>query len=315
MLRVDNVFHRYNLASGYFSSSLKHVYAVNGVSLSISPGEIYGLVGESGSGKTTLASMLVGLVPVDIGTIVLENGKGRQWSPYVSKEKKEYRQQVRYVFQDPATSLNSRLSVRTILYDSIRYTSRWEGKNKANKEIASLFDLLTLEESFLERSPIALSGGQRKRISLARALLTRPKLIICDEIASSLDSTIRKQILEIILTLRKTYGISILFIGHDLSNVLYVADRIGVMYRGVLVEEGSAEQISFNHRHQYTRRLYESVPKMLKSPKVVPIDTTQFDPTEDMAAYEQALESGTREEKRVDFGNGHTISHRYNSAY
>ncbi len=318
MLNVDNVFHRYDLSSGFFGDKSRHVYAVNGVSLQIGPGEIYGLVGESGSGKTSLARMIVGLVPTEIGSIELNlahTHQNRILKPNDKQIRKEFQQQVRYVFQDPARSLNPRLSVQSILYDSIRYTDQWKGRRQADVSIQKLLSLLQLESSFLGRSPIALSGGQRQRLALARALLTRPKIIICDEIVSSLDTTVRRQILNVLLDIRKTYDVSILFIAHDLSNVLYIADRIGVMYRGVLVEEGSAHQISFNSQHRYTHRLYESIPKMLTAPQITTAtQDSSFDPTTDATAYGKAFHSSASAEKRISIAKGHSISARYNGS-
>jgi oligopeptide/dipeptide ABC transporter ATP-binding protein len=258
VITVSNLQKRFNLEAGFFAPLGRFVYAVNDVSFSIGKNETYGLVGESGCGKTTTARLLVRMYESDGGRILFKDSTdvGR----LNRRELKDYRQRVKYVFQDPARSLNPRMSVYEVLVSGSRWTSRWRGKKQARREAAAILEEVGLGDADLERRPSEFSGGQRQRISIARGLLMQPDLLICDEVVSALDVSIQGQILNLLLDIRSRRDISFLFIAHDLKAASYFCDRIGVMYRGELLEEAPAAALYRTARHPYTRLLFSSAP-------------------------------------------------------
>jgi oligopeptide/dipeptide ABC transporter ATP-binding protein len=256
VLTVANLKKRFNLEAGFFARFGRFVYAVNDVSFSIGKNETYGLVGESGCGKTTTARLLVRMYESDAGTIrfqattdVRALGRG---------ELKAYRERVKYVFQDPARSLNPRMSVYDVLISGYRYSSRWPGARKAREEAAAMLEEVGLTAADLDRRPAEFSGGQRQRVSIARGLLLKPELLICDEVVSALDVSIQGQILNLLLDLRERHDLSFLFIAHDLKVACYFCDRIGVMYRGELMEEAPAADLYQRALHPYTKLLFSA---------------------------------------------------------
>ncbi|KAK2146815.1 hypothetical protein LSH36_583g02035 [Paralvinella palmiformis] len=181
------------------------------------------------------------------------------------KDLRKFRLLARYISQDPARSLDPRMTVEKILYSGIRYTSLWVNQKNAYQRAVRALELVELDSHMLSRYPVEFSGGQRQRIAIARALITEPEVLICDEIVSSLDMPIRKKILDLILRLKSLYHLSILFISHDLSTVSYVCDRIGVLYKGRLLEEARVKDLMQNPIHPYTQRLYRAIPKLEKN--------------------------------------------------
>ncbi|MDR2393383.1 MAG: ABC transporter ATP-binding protein [Treponema sp.] len=257
VIKVENLKKRFNLEAGFFARFGRFVYAVNGVSFSIGENETYGLVGESGCGKTTTARLLVRMYESDEGSILYHDRIDvRTLKP---GELKQYREKVKYVFQDPARSLNPRMTVYDVLTSGYRWSSIWPGEKKARKEAADILEETGLSAADLERRPAEFSGGQRQRISIARGLLMKPDLLICDEIVSALDVSIQGQILNLLLDIRSRHNLSFLFIAHDLKAASYFCDRIGVMYRGELMEEAAAADLYQTARHPYTRLLFSSV--------------------------------------------------------
>jgi oligopeptide/dipeptide ABC transporter ATP-binding protein len=256
VLSVSNLQKRFNLEAGFFARFGRFVYAVNGLSFSIGRNESYGLVGESGCGKTTTARLLVRMYESDGGTILFRDKT--DVGSLKKGELKKYRERVKYVFQDPARSLNPRMSVREILVSGYRRSSRWPGKGKARDEAAAILEEVGLQAEDLERRPGEFSGGQRQRISIARGLLSRPDLLICDEVVSALDVSIQAQILNLLLDIRSRRDLSFLFIAHDLRVACYFCDRIGVMYRGEFMEEAPAPDLWKTALHPYTRTLFSS---------------------------------------------------------
>ncbi|MDR2102300.1 MAG: ABC transporter ATP-binding protein, partial [Treponema sp.] len=260
VIRVENLRKRFNLEAGFFARFGRFVYAVNGVSFFIEKNETYGLVGESGCGKTTTARLLVRMYECDGGDITFQDGVDVR--RLKKGDLKGYREKVKYVFQDPARSLNPRMSVYDVLVSGYRWASsgerRWPGNRRARDEAAAALEEVGLGAADLERRPAEFSGGQRQRISIARGLLMKPDLLICDEVVSALDVSIQGQILNLLLDIRSRRGLSFLFIAHDLKTACYFCDRIGVMYRGELMEEAPAAELYKTALHPYTKLLFSS---------------------------------------------------------
>jgi ABC-type oligopeptide transport system ATPase subunit len=261
LLEVSHLFKRFNLEAGFFARFGRFVNAVNDISFSIGKNEAYGLVGESGCGKTTTARMLVRMYESDSGEITFYYADKPENVASLEKEDlRRYREKVRYVFQDPARSLNPRMSVYEVLVSGCRRPLRQRGVSE--KELygkaAAILEEVGLQAADLEKRPSEFSGGQRQRISIARALLMEPELLICDEVVSALDVSIQGQILNLLLDIRKKRNISFLFIAHDLKVACYFCDRIGVMYRGELMEEAPAANLYQEGLHPYTKLLFSS---------------------------------------------------------
>ncbi|MBR6914636.1 MAG: ABC transporter ATP-binding protein [Treponema sp.] len=253
ILEARNLKKTFSLDAGFFAKNDKRVYAVNDVSFGIERGMTYGLVGESGCGKTTTARLLVGMYEPDSGTVLFDGeAVGKQKSV-----RGKVREKVKYIFQDPSRSLNPRMMVGSILTEAYKYSSVFPGKKIAMEEAAALLVEVGLDTSDLERRPSEFSGGQRQRISIARGLIMKPDVLICDEIVSALDVSIQGQILNLLLDLKEKRGLSFLFIAHDLRVSCYFCDTIGVMYSGVLVEEAPAADLYKCALHPYTKLLFE----------------------------------------------------------
>jgi oligopeptide/dipeptide ABC transporter ATP-binding protein len=258
LIAVKDLRKRFNLEAGFFAPFGRFVYAVNGVSFTIAENESYGLVGESGCGKTTTARLLVRMYESDGGKILYRDDT--DVGALKVRELALYREKVKYVFQDPARSLNPRMSVYKVLSSGMRRSSRWKGHKEAREAAAAILSEVGLSASDLERRPAEFSGGQRQRISIARGLLMEPELLICDEVVSALDVSIQGQILKLLLDLRSRHRLSFLFIAHDLKVASYFCDRIGVMYRGEIMEEAPAAELHKKALHPYTKLLFSSVP-------------------------------------------------------
>lgn len=232
--------------------------AIDRVSFQIYEGETFGLVGESGSGKSTIGRAIIGINEITGGEIYF-NGK-RISGKITRKLKKEITKDIQMIFQDPMASLNERAKVDYIvsegLYNIKNYSSEKERKEKVEKALLNV----GLLPEYASRFPHEFSGGQRQRIGIARALVMEPKFIIADEPISALDVSIRAQILNLLLELQEKRNLTYLFIAHDLSVVRFVADRVGVIYRGKLVELAETEKLFNNPLHPYTRSLLSAIP-------------------------------------------------------
>lgn len=237
----------------------KVAHILRGVNLSVGIGEIVALVGESGSGKSTLARTIMKLYTPDEGTMVFG---GEDVTQAKGRRLKEYRYLVQMLFQDPFASLNPTHSIRTIMRRSlppaVRTTSRGNQEQVFRDALHQVG--LTPPENFLDQFPHELSGGQRQRVALARSLPGRPKLVLADEPVSMLDVSLRLGVLNLMLELNQQYGMSYLYITHDLASARYVAKRIAVMYAGEIVEEGPAQVVIEQAKHPYTRLLVQAAP-------------------------------------------------------
>lgn len=231
------------------------VQAVQDVSFNIHAGETYALVGESGSGKSTTGRTLLGLTPASGGRV---HFNGQSLLDLSAAGWRSVRKDIQMIFQDPLSTLDPK---RTIGY-SIEEPLIIHGERDAQrrkKAVAAMLEQVGLQAQDAGRYPQGFSGGQRQRIGIARALILRPKLIICDEPVSALDVSIQSQVLNLLMDLQRDYGLAYLFISHDLNVVRHVADRVGVMYRGQLVEEASSAQLFAHPQHEYTRWLLAAI--------------------------------------------------------
>ncbi|MCL2443591.1 MAG: ATP-binding cassette domain-containing protein [Treponema sp.] len=261
VITVSNLYKRFNLEAGFFARFGRFVNAVNDISFSIGKNEAYGLVGESGCGKTTTARMLVRMYEADAGEILYyHDDQPLAIAGLKNEALRQYREKVRYVFQDPARSLNPRMTVYEVLVSGCRRPLRRRGinENQLRQKAAIILEEVGLQAADLEKRPSEFSGGQRQRISIARALLMEPEVLICDEVVSALDVSIQGQILNLLLDIRKKRNISFLFIAHDLKVACYFCDRIGVMYKGELMEEAPAANLYNEALHPYTQLLFSS---------------------------------------------------------
>ncbi len=264
-LKVSGLTKQFNLEAGFFAKNKKIVYAVNDVSFEIPAGSTYGIVGESGCGKTTTARLIVQMYRQTSGKIEFFD---RDISSFSKRELKSYREKVKYIFQDPAKSLNPRMSVYEILVSALRYSSLWNGKENAHKRAEEIIQEVGLSVEDLKRRPAEFSGGQRQRISIARGLIMNPELLVCDEVVSALDVSIQGQIINLLQDLRQKRNLSFIFITHDLKVASYFCDRIGVMFRGIMVEEGDARTLYKDALHPYTKLLFEGAAGKLSTSNI-----------------------------------------------
>jgi len=241
------------------SQGRNEVRAVDDVSLDIHAGETLGLVGESGSGKSTLGRLILRLIEPTTGSIRFEGGDLLGASP---SEMRRLRRDMQIIFQDPFASLDPRFRVEDIIAEPLVIHGNRNDKSGIRVRVAELLRAVGLDESILKRFPHEFSGGQRQRIGIARALALRPKFIVADEPVSALDVSVGAQIVNLLAHLQRDFGLTYLFISHSMPVVRYLSTRIAVMYRGKIVEVGSAEQITGRPQHLYTRSLLEATPEV-----------------------------------------------------
>ena len=242
----------------YFGSKKNVVKAIDDISFDIFEGETFGLVGESGSGKSTTGRALLRLYKPTDGEILFEGKDIANLKK--GKELLEFRKEAQMIFQDPYASLDGRMKVRDIIAEGIDIHGLAKTAEERDAMVDELLETVGLNKEHANRYPHEFSGGQRQRIGIARALAVNPKFIVCDEAISALDVSIQAQIVNLLKRLQKEIGLTYLFIAHDLSMVKYISDRIAVMYRGRLVEMGSAECVYNNPQHPYTKSLLSAIP-------------------------------------------------------
>ncbi|MEO0819482.1 MAG: oligopeptide/dipeptide ABC transporter ATP-binding protein [Pseudomonadota bacterium] len=260
MVRIDGLERRFDVSKPLLTRIVEmrrkqYLHAVSGVSLEIPAKGVYALVGESGSGKSTIGKIAVGLLPPSAGKVEIEGvDLFRERS---HRRRQAVRRRIQMVFQDPYASLNPRWRVRDIVEEPLRA----EGKPTAGRAEA-LLEQVGLSGRDAEKFPHEFSGGQRQRICIARALASEPRFIVCDEPTSALDVSVQAQVLNLMKDLQEKLGLTYLFISHDLSVVRYMADRIGVLYLGRLVEEAPRDVLFASPRHPYTQMLLEAAPRI-----------------------------------------------------
>jgi oligopeptide/dipeptide ABC transporter ATP-binding protein len=257
LVEVENLVKYFPIRGpGLLARTVGHVQAVDGVSLTLRRGQTLGLVGETGSGKTTLARCIAGLIPITSGRVVFE---GHDIAGLSRRAMRPFRREIQMIFQDPYGSLNPRRRVGSIIGDPFAVHNTASGAAR-KRAVQDLMERVGLNPEHYNRFPAEFSGGQRQRIGLARALALRPKLIIADEPVSALDVSIQAQILNLLADLQDDFGLTYLFIAHDLEVVRHVSDQVTVMYLGRICEQGPKDPVYETPRHPYTAALLSAAP-------------------------------------------------------
>ena len=262
LLEVVNLRKWFPIKRGFFSRTVGHVKAVDGVSFYVNPGETLGLVGESGCGKTTTGRVIMRAYDASSGEIWFDSKDSGKINiaPLEGNQLKALRRNMQMVFQDPYASLNPRMNLLQNVGEPLLVNNVAKGK-ELEERVAELLRVVGLRPEYMNRYPHAFSGGQRQRIGIARALALNPQLIVLDEPVSALDVSVQAQILNLLQDLQEKFGLTYLFVAHDLSVVEHISDRVAVMYVGQLVESAETELLFTNPKHPYTEALLSAVPK------------------------------------------------------
>ncbi|HXX37669.1 MAG TPA: dipeptide ABC transporter ATP-binding protein [bacterium] len=314
LLEVKNLQKHYPVTKGFiFQRQVGAVRAVDGLAFFIRKGETLGLVGESGCGKTTTGRVILRLQEPTSGQALFE---GRDIFKLGKEELRRMRRDMQIIFQDPYSSLNPRMTVGDIIGEPLEIHNLARGREKVRR-VQELLEVVGLSPYHANRYPHEFSGGQRQRIGIARALAVNPKLIIADEPVSALDVSIQAQVLNLLQELQKEFGLTYLFIAHDLSVVKHISDRIAVMYLGKIVELATADELFSNPQHPYTEALLSAVPipnpEMRRERIILPGDVpSPVNPPSGCRFHTRCLYAqpscSTEEPEFVDIGNGHYVA-------
>jgi peptide/nickel transport system ATP-binding protein len=262
LLEVKDLKKHFPIQRGFLSRTVGYVKAVDGVSFYVREGETLGLVGESGSGKTTTGRMIVRAHDPTAGEVwFVDKDMGKiNIAALERRQLKKLRRNIQMIFQDPYSSLNPRMTLLQIVGEPLMLHGVARGK-ELSKRVADLLEVVGLRPQYMNRYPHAFSGGQRQRIGIARALALNPQLVVCDEPVSALDVSVQAQILNLLQDLQEQFGLTYLFVAHDLSVVEHISDRVAVMYVGKLAESAATPELFANPKHPYTEALLSAVPK------------------------------------------------------
>ena len=256
-IEVKDLKVHYPIRGGFFNKIIDYVYAVDGVSFTIEKGKTYGLVGESGSGKSTIGKAIIGLEKIKSGKIIYE---GREIDRKFRNRRSEYNRNVQMIFQDSLSSLNPKKRVIDLISEPLRNFENLT-PDEEKRKVSELLEIVGMNREDIFKYPHEFSGGQRQRLGIARAVATKPKLIIADEPVSALDLSVQAQVLNYMKDIQEQFGLSYLFISHDLGVVKHMCDYMFIMYHGRFVETGEKNDIYKNPEHFYTKRLIAAIPE------------------------------------------------------
>lgn len=257
-IEVKDLKVHYPIRGGFFNKIVDYVYAVDGVSFTIEKGKTYGLVGESGSGKSTIGKAIIGLERIKSGNIIYE---GKKIDRKFRNRRSEYNKNVQMIFQDSLSSLNPKKRVLDLISEPLRNFDNLT-PDEEKKKVSELLEIVGMNREDIYKYPHEFSGGQRQRLGIARAVATKPKLIIADEPVSALDLSVQAQVLNYMKDIQEQFELSYLFISHDLGVVKHMCDYIFIMNRGRFVETGKKNEIYQNPEHLYTKRLIAAIPEV-----------------------------------------------------
>ncbi len=265
LLKVNGLKTYFPVKKGLLRRTVGYIKAVDGVSLAVKPATSFGLVGESGCGKTTVARSILRLIPVTSGKVIFDNTDILSLD---SARMRDIRGGITLIFQDPFGSLNPRMTVANIVGEPLKVHKKITG-SELTEQVRLILSKVGLSSDAINRYPHEFSGGQRQRIGIARALILKPKLVICDEPVSALDVSIQSQILNLLKDLQQEFSLTYLFIAHDLAVVQFTCDIVAVMYMGKIVEQATVSELYNNPLHPYTVALMAAIPKISVSPQVL----------------------------------------------